>query len=159
MPERRNLRSNRSDTTNGEKSQSNSQSSSSNKDRPPHTRTNSKGKGSPTKKTASAKDMSGDKHHMNGGPVENGVNGTEDVEMDDSSKGKKDHDGDEEMTVVVPPPKGQKPFGGAGQDKEEDVAMEGTEDARTDEQNAQAKAVTGVFPAIHSRKIPINHFQ
>ena len=77
MPgERRNLRSSKdtSSETNGEKARSNSQSSSS-KDKPVPTRTtSSKGKAQPGKK---------DKPTANGGPVENGVNGAEDVDMVD----------------------------------------------------------------------------
>ncbi|OAP58550.1 hypothetical protein AYL99_07640 [Fonsecaea erecta] len=52
--------------------------------------------------------MSGDKPHLNGG-----INGSDDVEMKDESKNSKktskqgkEKDGDDEMTVVVPPAKG-----------------------------------------------------
>jgi 26S proteasome regulatory subunit N3 len=58
--------------------------------------------------------MSGDKSSLNGtDPAENGVNGSEDTEMREesqnskkTSKSNKDKDGDDEMTVVVPPAKG-----------------------------------------------------
>ncbi|EXJ90021.1 26S proteasome regulatory subunit N3 [Capronia epimyces CBS 606.96] len=57
--------------------------------------------------------MSGDKHRPNGtDPAENGIDGSEDIEMkEESQTGKKssklkDKDGDDEMTVVVPPSKG-----------------------------------------------------
>ncbi|KAI9881220.1 MAG: 26S proteasome non-ATPase regulatory subunit [Pleopsidium flavum] len=145
MPgERRSLRSNKSESsssTNGEKARSDSQSSSSNKDKPAPTRTSSaKGKAPPAKKgsaTSVAKDMSGNKPHTNGtDPVENGVNGTDDVEMGDYAsnsvdkpRAAKDKDGDEEMTVVVPPLKGSKLAGETGKDDEGDVAMEGIEKA------------------------------
>lgn len=54
--------------------------------------------------------------HTNGSdPVENGVNGTQDVEMKDDAptskkagKGKKANQGEDEMTVVVPPSKASK---------------------------------------------------
>lgn len=164
MPgERRSLRSNKSESsssTNGEKARSNSQSSSSNKDKPAPTRTSSaKGKTLPAKKgsaTSVAKDMSGDKPHTNGAdPVENGVNGTDDVEMGDASnsvdkpKAAKDKDGDEEMTVVVPPPKGSKLPGKTGKDNESDVAMEGIEKAEVEKPEEEidpaAKAVLGSY--------------
>lgn len=58
--------------------------------------------------------MSGDKHRLNGtDPAENGINDSEDIEMREESqnskkgsKPNKDKDGDDEMTVVVPPTKG-----------------------------------------------------
>jgi 26S proteasome regulatory subunit N3 len=71
--------------------------------------------------------------HTNGNePVENGVNGTKDVEMKDDAptslkggKGKKSKDGDEEMTVVVPPSKASKLSSPPGKDNDGDVSMEG----------------------------------
>lgn len=93
---------------------------------------------------------------MNGtDPVENGVNGTDDVEMTEEvsdatspSKHTRDKDGDEEMTVVVPPSKGPKLSGEPDPDKEEDVLMEGVESAspkKPEEQTVdpQAKAISG----------------
>ncbi|EXJ94632.1 26S proteasome regulatory subunit N3 [Capronia coronata CBS 617.96] len=58
--------------------------------------------------------MSGDKPHLNGSdPAEKGIDGSEDVEMKEGSQNpkkalklNKDKDGDDEMTVVVPPAKG-----------------------------------------------------
>lgn len=163
MPaERRSLRSNKpeSSSTNGEKGRSNSQTSSSNKDKPAPTRASSaKGKALPAKKgsvNSVAKDMSGDKPHTNGtDPVENGVNGTDDTEMKDDSnstdklKPAKDKDGDEEMTVVVPPPKSSKLIEEAGKDEEGDVVMEGVEksdDTKLEETiDPAAKAVLGSY--------------
>jgi 26S proteasome regulatory subunit N3 len=163
MPERRTLRSNKSDTSaNGEKPRSNS-SSSSNKDKPAPTRTaSSKGRSFPAKKggpTAATKDMGGDKPHLNGtDPVENGVSGTDDVEMGedgpDSSvpkKSSKDKEGEEEMTVVVPPSKGTKLSGVPEPDKEGDVIMEGAENETPpkpdeEEEDPAVKLITGLSP-------------
>ncbi|KAJ5306573.1 hypothetical protein PENANT_c031G09115 [Penicillium antarcticum] len=142
MPaERRSLRSNnKSDTSssaNGEKARSNSQSSSAKDKAAPTTRAAAnKAKSAPAKKDAkgaSNGDMGDKDSHANGSKsTENGVNGSEDVEMGEDTAGaptsafnaNKDRKGDEKMTVVVPPTKGFK----SGKDKEEDVAMEGTED-------------------------------
>lgn len=162
MPaERRSLRSNSKSDANGEKARSNSQSSSSNKDKPaPARAAANKAKSAPPKKGSSAKsansNMGGhDKPHTNGSdPVENGVNGTEDVDMEEdtaggptsSIKSNRDRDGDEKMTVVVPPSKGPRLSGEPGQDKE-DVAMEGVEDVDADKGESdvdpKAKAVQG----------------
>lgn len=160
MPgERRNLRSSKetSSQTNGEKARSDSQSSSS-KDKPVPTRaTSSKGKAVPPKKamTNSAKDGSEDKPQTNGnGPIENGVNGTEDVEMaDDSAVAVKvgtGKDGEDEMVLVVPPPKSSKLSGEPGKDGEGDVAMENTEHAETGQPESETidpkiKAVSGQY--------------
>lgn len=163
MPaERRTLRSNKSDTSssaNGEKARSNSQSSASNKDKPAPTRsTSSKSKTLPGKKgsTTTGQDMNGDKPHINGSdPVENGVNGTEDVEMDEErtdstvqSKRSRDKEGDEEMTVVVPPAKGQKLSGEPDPAKEADVVMDGDGSTTPKEPmeevvDPKVKAITG----------------
>ncbi|KAJ5766479.1 uncharacterized protein N7511_004095 [Penicillium nucicola] len=142
MPaERRSLRSNnKSDTSssaNGEKARSNSQSSSAKDKAAPTTRAAAnKAKSAPAKKDAkgaSNSDMGEKDSHTNGSKsTENGVNGSEDVEMGEGTAGaptsafnaNKDRKGDEKMTVVVPPTKGSK----SGKDKEEDVAMEGAED-------------------------------
>ena len=118
MPgERRNLRSNKdtASETNGEKAQSNSQSSNS-KDKPvPSRSTSSKGKTAPAKK---------EKAQPNGAPVEHGANGTEDVDMVDDGPEKvkvNGVDGDEEMTVVVPPPTISKLAGEPSKDIEGDI--------------------------------------
>lgn len=155
MPgERRNLRSNKesSSSTNGEKARSNSTSSGSSKDKPVPTRsTSSKSKALPTKKSSS-KETAGDKPKTNGAePVENGINGAEDVNMVDDGPEKvkvgSNRDGDEEMTVVVPPPKSSKLSREPGQDEEGDVAMDNTENAQTTSTEAvvdpKVKAVTG----------------
>ncbi|KAK2626264.1 hypothetical protein QTJ16_004526 [Diplocarpon rosae] len=66
-------------------------------------------------------------------PSENGINGTKDIEMKDDTpaplkggKGKKLKDGEEEMTVVVPPSKGSK-LSVPLEDNDGDVAMNGDE--------------------------------
>jgi len=154
--EKRNLRSNKETSTNGERARSGSQSSSSNKDKPVPTRTtSSRGKALPPKKgsgNTAAKEGSADKPQTNGTePVENGVNGIEDVEMgDDGAEQVKvgtTKDGEDEMTVVVPPPKSSKLNGEPGMDAEGDVAMENSEKV-SDNANAptidpRVKAITG----------------
>ncbi|CAP86113.1 26S proteasome non-ATPase regulatory subunit [Penicillium rubens] len=143
MPaERRSLRSNnKSDTSssaNGEKANSNSQSSGA-KDKAPTTRAAAnKVKSAPTKKDAkgasNGKMGEDDQSHTNGSKsTEDGVNGSEDVEMGEDTAGaptsssntSKDRKSNEKMTVVVPPTKGPR---SSGKDKEEDVTMEGAED-------------------------------
>jgi 26S proteasome regulatory subunit N3 len=101
--------------------------------------------------------MSNNKPPTNGtDPVENGVNGTEDIEMEEDSskpsgrtKPGKDKDGDEEMTVVVPPPKASKLSGAPQKDDEGDIAMNGVAEADTKEPVEQVddpknKAVAGM---------------
>jgi 26S proteasome regulatory subunit N3 len=144
MPiERRSLRSNsKSDTSsaNGEKSQTSGVS----KDKPAPTtraaanksRTASAKKAAAGKGASNSSGMSGhDQPQANGSdPVENGVNGIEDVEMEEDSatattplsgKPNIDRDGDEKITVVVPPSKGARLSGDQSQDKEGDVNMDG----------------------------------
>lgn len=72
-------------------------------------------------------------------PAENGINGARDVEMNDDTptslkggKGKKAKEGDEEMTVVVPPAKGSKLAVSPPKDSEGDTAMDGSADAADD---------------------------
>ena len=163
MPaERRSLRSNKSETSsspNGEKPRSDSQSSASKKDRPTHSRSaSSRAKSISSKKgVTAAKDMSGDKPPANGtDPVENGINGTDDIEMEDDSskstsriKSAKDKDGDEEMTVVVPPPKAIRLAGAPQKDDEGDIAMNGTVEAEVTEsvesaEDPKTKTITGM---------------
>ena len=152
MPgERRNLRSSKdtSSSTNGEKARSNSQSSSA-KDKPVPTRAPSKGKAQPAKKAT--KDAAGDKPQPNGEPIENGIHETEDVDMVDDGPEKVkagDHKGEDEMTVVVPPPKSSK-LAGDGPDSQDQTAMEGVEE--TEKQSSEAekidpkvKAITGLL--------------
>jgi 26S proteasome regulatory subunit N3 len=79
--------------------------------------------------------------HTNGtDPVENGINGTQDVEMKDDApvskkvgKGKKVKEGEEEMTVVVPPSKASKLSVPSAKDTEGDVVMDDTERTGDDE--------------------------
>ena len=99
--------------------------------------------------------MNGDKPHINGtDPVENGVNGTEDVEMDEEptdstapSKRSRDKEGDEEMTVVVPPAKGQKLSGDPDPTKQADVVMDGADTAAVKE--AEEEVVDPKVKAIN----------
>ena len=135
MPsERRNLRSGKDSTssTNGEKSRADSSKSSS-KDKPvPNRTTSSKGKSTVQKR--GSKDSGSDKPKLNGAaPVGSTPNGTDDVAMaDDGSDSTRPHkEGEDEMTVVVPPPKGTKLSGEAEKDKEGDIKMaDGEEDAK-----------------------------
>lgn len=102
--------------------------------------------------------------HTNGtDPVENGVNGTKDVEMKDDApapvkggKGKKVKEGEEEMTVIVPPSKGSKLSALPPKDNDGDVAMDGAEemngeDAGVPKVDPVAKAVADIksnFPLL-----------
>lgn len=173
MPaERRSLRSNnKSDTSssaNGEKARSNSQSSPSKDKAAPTTRAAAnKAKSAPAKKGAKGASNAGmgeDDQHVNGSNnAENGVNGSEDVEMGEDTAGaptssfntSKGRHGDEKMTVVVPPTKGSRSSGKAGQDKEEDVTMEGAEDGDAEKTEPEidpaVKAVQGwLLPLFES---------
>lgn len=96
--------------------------------------------------------MGGDQPQRNGtDPVENGANGNEDVEMEEDTAGgptpsiptSREHDGDQ-MTVVVPPAKGAR-LSGQDNKKEDDVAMEGSDekDAEEPEIDPRVKAVQG----------------
>ncbi|KAL2009119.1 hypothetical protein VTN00DRAFT_7313 [Thermoascus crustaceus] len=151
MPaERRSLRSNSKSDANG-----NSQSSSSNKDKPaPARAAANKAKSAPPKKGSSAKsaansNMGGhDKPHTNGSdPVENGVNSTEDVDMEEDT--------------AVPPSKGPRLSGEPGQDKE-DVAMEGVEDADADKSESdvdpKAKTVQDIKNNFTLLERAVTHF-
>jgi len=94
--------------------------------------------------------------HTNGKePVENGINGTKNIEMKDDApapmkggKGKKMKEGEEEMTVVLPPSKASKLSAPPVKDTEGDVAMDGFEDDLVEDAGAVkvdpvAKAVSG----------------
>jgi 26S proteasome regulatory subunit N3 len=94
--------------------------------------------------------------HTNGtDPVENGVNGTNDVEMKDDApaplkggKGKKAKEGsEEEMTVVVPPSKVSKLSAPPPKDNGGDVPMDGSEEGAEDDGAVKvdpvAKTVSG----------------
>lgn len=79
--------------------------------------------------------MSGDKPHLNGrDTAEGNAKESEDVEMEEGTdpgqaKGIKRKDGDEEMTVVVPPTKSSKTPGAPQKDIQGDVAMNGDTEA------------------------------
>jgi 26S proteasome regulatory subunit N3 len=98
--------------------------------------------------------------HTNGNePVENGVNGTKDVEMKDDAptslkggKGKKAKEGEEEMTVVVPPSKGSKLSAPPPKDNDGDVAMDGSEEA--DGEDAGAVKIDPVAKAVSGSQLP-----
>ncbi|KAJ5780948.1 hypothetical protein N7457_006108 [Penicillium paradoxum] len=162
MPaERRSLRSNnKSDTSssaNGEKANSNSQSSGAT-DKAPTTRAAAnKAKSAPTKKDAKGASNGNmaedDQSHTNGSKsTENGVNGSEDVEMGEdtagaptsssnASKGRKN----DKMTVVVPPTKGSR---SSGKGKGEDVTMEGAEDGDAETTEAEVDPTTKAIQDI-----------
>ncbi|KAL4748330.1 hypothetical protein BDW72DRAFT_205694 [Aspergillus terricola var. indicus] len=177
MPaERRSLRSNnKSDTSspaNGEKTRSGSQSSSSNKDKPTTRTAASKAK--PTKaasaNTASDSSMGEqrDQPHTNGSdPTKNGVNGSEDIEMDEDTAGgptssfnaSKDRKGDQKMTVVVPPTKGPRVTGDKGQEQEGDVSMEGAEDEKPgSEIDPRVKAIQDIKTNFIFLERAVTHF-
>ncbi|CAI7647142.1 hypothetical protein PCG10_009420 [Penicillium crustosum] len=164
MPaERRSLRSNnKSDTSssaNGEKANSNSQSSGA-KDKAPTTRAAAnKAKSAPTKKDAKGASNGSmkedDQSHTNGSKsTENGVNGSEDVEMGEDTAGaptsssntSKDRKSNEKMTVVVPPTKGSR---SSGKDKE-DVTMEGAEDGDVENTEPEVDPTTKAIQDIKS---------
>jgi 26S proteasome regulatory subunit N3 len=99
--------------------------------------------------------------HTNGNePVENGINGTKDIEMKDDApaplkggKGKKVNEKEEEMTVVVPPSKGSKLSAPPLKDTEGDVAMDGAEELNGEDAGAVkidpvAKAISGPFTPV-----------
>ncbi len=158
MPsERRNLRSNKetSSSTNGEKARSNSQSSNA-KDKPVPTRsTSSKSKAAAASKKASNpdKDSTGSKPQSNGTEaVENGLNGTDDVDMVDEGPEtvKANGEADEEMTVVVPPPRNPKLVSGQNKDTNGDMTMDNADKLENEEEEAQQvdpkiKAVSGTI--------------
>ncbi|KAI9676853.1 MAG: 26S proteasome non-ATPase regulatory subunit [Caeruleum heppii] len=151
MVDKRALRSSKSDsstTSNGDTSGKNtSTSNGSAKQAPsrnPSTRTRSAAasKKGPAATGAKATDDDADESpHTNGfDPTENGVNGTnnQDVDMDDdpsqppdNPKADKNRDGDDKMTVVVPPSKGAISPVEKGKGKDDDVNM-------TDSTNAEA---------------------
>ncbi|KAJ5219858.1 26S proteasome regulatory subunit rpn3 [Penicillium chermesinum] len=161
MPERRSLRSNNksdaSSSANGEKARSNSGNSSAKDKAAPTTRAAAnKAKSAPAKKGAAKGANNGmeedDQSHTNGSKsTENGVNGAEDVEMGEDTAGaptssfnsRKDRHGDEKMTVVVPPTKGSK-TSKTGQDKDEDVTMEGAEDEDAEQTEPEDPAVKAI---------------
>jgi 26S proteasome regulatory subunit N3 len=115
--------------------------------------------------------MSNNKPPTNGtDPIENGVNGTEDIEMEEDSskpsgrtKSSKDKDGDEEMTVVVPPPKASKLSGASQKDDEGDIAMNGAAEVEAkesveQEEDPKNKAVAGMSDDDKSLPNPSHAF-
>ena len=98
--------------------------------------------------------MAGDKPKTNGAePVENGLNNSEDVEMEHDDPGKSrpngTKEGEDEMTVVVPPPNSSKLSGQPVKDMEVDVDMDEAqytpkEDIQgSDHVDPKVKAVSG----------------
>ncbi|KAF7717257.1 26S proteasome non-ATPase regulatory subunit 3 [Penicillium ucsense] len=176
MPaERRSLRSNnKSDTSssaNGDNSQSNSQGSSAKEKTTPTTRAAANKAKSALVKKVAAKGASengmgdNDESHPNGSKAtENGLNGSEDVEMGEDTAGaptssfnsSKDRHGDE-MTVVVPPTKGSKSSGNPGDDKEEDATMEGAED-EADKPDPTAKTIQDIKTNFTLLERAVAHF-
>ncbi|EKV16602.1 Proteasome regulatory particle subunit (RpnC), putative [Penicillium digitatum] len=141
MPaERRSLRSNnKSDTSssaNGEKANSNTQGSGA-KDKAPTTRAAAnKTKSAPTKKEAQGASNGSmgedDQSHTNGPKsTENGVNGSEDVEMGEDT--------------AVPQTKGSRSSG-----KDEDVTMEGAEDGDAENTEPEVDPTTKAIQDIKS---------
>ncbi|KAJ5738327.1 hypothetical protein N7493_001482 [Penicillium malachiteum] len=181
MPaERRSLRSNNksdaSSSANGEKERSESQNSSAKEKPAPTTRTAAnKAKAVPAKKGTNTKatnnDMEeNDQSHTNGSKTgENGMNGSEDVEMGEDTAGaptssfnnRKDRNGDEKMTVVVPPTKGSR-SSIKGQDKSEDITMEGAEDSDIEkpepEVNPTTKAIQDINANLTLLDRAVTHF-
>lgn len=153
MPsERRNLRSSKdsASSTNGEKSRSESGKSSS-KDKPaPSRTTSSKAKQTAHQKRGS-KDSTSDKPKINGtGSVGNPPNGTNDLAMaEDGPDDARPHkDGEDEMTVVLPLPKGSIISGESEKDKEGDIKMADggadiKEEAMVDTVDPKVKTVAG----------------
>ncbi|MCJ1314456.1 26S proteasome non-ATPase regulatory subunit [Agyrium rufum] len=154
MPgDRRSLRSNKDNasSTESEKARSDSQNTSK-KDKPvPARSTSSKSKVPSAKKGLNTtKDINGDESKTNGAePIENGVNGAEDVEMSDEKPSKTGKEGEDEMTVVVPPAKGAKLSSDNAPDAEGD--LKATEEV-TEEKTEAVEAVDPVSKAISDIK-------
>ncbi|KAI9799201.1 MAG: hypothetical protein M1825_004844 [Sarcosagium campestre] len=179
MVDKRSLRSNKSDSssaTNGDKTVSSKANSSNSQANAPTRNTSSRARSAASKKIVSTsaptkdveeeeKNASGEKHTNGVTAGQNGINGTaEDVEMSEEptdtanrSKSNRDKDGDDEMTVVVPPPKGLKPSDqSGGRDKVEDISMVGTEERISETLEAttidpEAKTVSDIkssFPLL-----------
>ena len=80
------------------------------------------------------------------------MNGAEDVDMEDEANEpvKANGDADEEMTVVVPPPKGSKLSGQHEKDPQGDTTMNGSEQPETGPEETERidpkiKAVSGML--------------
>lgn len=116
--------------------------------------TSSKNKTQNVKKSSGGKDSVGDKPQTNGTEsVENGVNGTEDVDMVDDGPEKvkmRNQDGEDEMTVVVPPSNSSKLSGEPNKDIEGDIAMQDNneEGAEPEKVDPKIKAITGGFSGL-----------
>lgn len=166
MVDKSSLRSNRPDSSASKNSEkalpAKSNPTSNSQGKPASTRTSSNKLKTTTVKRASHNNLDqspGDGTPTTNGidPAEKGPNGTTgDVEMKDDrsdgvdeSKVNKDKVGDEEMTVVVPPPKGPKLSAEPGKDDEGDIQMQETsksDAAEPDEKvDPAAKAVSGQF--------------
>ena len=102
--------------------------------------------------------------HTNGEKsIENGINGTKDIEMKDDAhtplkggKGKKLKEGEEEMTVVVPPSKGLKVPANPPKDTDGDVEMDVSGEVAAEEEGAVkvdpvAQAVSGTYRRASAR--------
>lgn len=99
----------------------------------------------------------GDQSHKNGSEsLKNGANRNRDVDMGEDSAGgptssfnpSTESNGDEKITVVVPPTKGPRTSGDKNQETEGDVSMEGVEAATTElEAAGKAKAIQGRLSA------------
>ena len=144
MPsERRNTRSSK-DSTAGERSRSDSQKSSAKDKSAPSRATSSKSKTTGHQKRGS-KDLGTDKPKVNGAPSSaTAPNGTKDVTMANDKPEKKE--GDEEMTVVVPPSKGAKLSSDPLEDPEGDLKMADGDEARAKKPEAvdpKIKTVSG----------------
>lgn len=117
----------------------------------------------PTTRDAAAKAKSGsktrgakggdDKADVNGSKsTGNGVDGPEDVEMGEDPTGaptssfnaSKDREGDQKMTVVVPPTKGSR---SSGKDNE-DVTMEGAEDENAEDAESEVDPATKAIQGL-----------
>ena len=90
--------------------------------------------------------------------IKNGVDGVGESETDEQhansaggKKSSKDKDGDEEMTVVLPPSKASKNSGIPGKEHEGEIAMNGTDES---ESKTADDAVDPQATAIDSRSSP-----
>jgi 26S proteasome regulatory subunit N3 len=174
MPERRSLRSNKTDTpssSNKDRPRTNSTSSSANKEKQqPPTRSASSRTKSISKKvvTSTAKDTSGEQPHMNGSDpnaseqIENGVDIAVDPEADDLQStptdiktSAKDNDGDEEMTVIVPTSEKPTTSRSLGSAEKGDTVMNGIDDpdgqGQDDGIGSQEAAIQGTVTLDPSR--------
>lgn len=108
--------------------------------------------------------MPGKTPHTNGDKsIENGINGMKDVEMKDDApnpmkggKGKKLKEGEEEMTVVVPPSKGSKLSAPPQKDNDGDVAMDVSGEVAVEDEGAvKVDPVAQAVSGTHTQNPPI----